>query len=199
MGLKERRILEREQIKSKIFDAASEIIIDEGLAKLSIRKIADKIEYSPGVIYNYFKDKNEIVELIIDENIQRICNSMLELQLEQMNPKEALKVGLTTFANAMLENRQQYRAIMLSGINLSLFREDTARTNELRERLVFVLRSGIDAKVFEPQNEEITTMIFLASMFGVMNTLVQEEIEKKDVGDVIIQRHIEILINGISK
>ncbi len=199
MGLKERRILEREQIKSKIFDAASEIIIDEGLAKLSIRKIADKIEYSPGVIYNYFKDKNERVELLIDENIQRICSSMLELQLEQMNPKEALKVGLTTFANAMLENRQQYRAIMMSGINLSLFREDTARTNELRERLVFVLKSGIDAKVFELQNEEITTMIFLASMFGVMNTLVQEEIEKKDVSDVIIQRHIEILINGISK
>ena len=53
MGIKERRLAEREQVKQKIFDAASDIIIADGYEKLSIRKIADRIEYSPGVIYNY--------------------------------------------------------------------------------------------------------------------------------------------------
>ena len=45
MGIKERRDVEKEEMKKKIMDAAIEVIEQEGYEKLSIRKIADKIEY----------------------------------------------------------------------------------------------------------------------------------------------------------
>lgn len=199
MGIKERRLLEREQIKKKIFDAASDIMITEGYEKLSIRKIADRIEYSPGVIYNYFKDKNEIIQLIITENIQRICDSMLSLRLQKMKPKAALELGLTKFATAMLENRLQYKAIMLSGMNLSRSSEDGSETNGLRELLINVLSTGKNSGVFEIQNEEITSMLLIASIFGLINTLVQEKLEDESMQAMLIERQVEILVRGISK
>ncbi len=199
MGIKERRSAEREQTKKRIFDAASDIIIAEGFEKLSIRKIADRIEYSPGVIYNYFKDKNEIVKLIIAENIQRICNSMTSLELQEMQPKTALEQGLTKFATAMLENRQQYKAIMLSGMNLSLFREDNSATNELKELLINVLITGKNTGVFDIRNEGIAAMLLIAAMFGLINTLVQEKLEDEKMQAMLIESHVEILVRGVSK
>ncbi|MEG6611253.1 TetR/AcrR family transcriptional regulator [Pseudoclostridium thermosuccinogenes] len=199
MGIKERRSMEREQIRKKIFDAASEIIIVEGFEKLSIRKIAEKIEYSPGVIYNYFKDKNDIVNRIIAENIHRICDSILSLELQKMNPKTALELGLTKFATAMLENRQQYKAIMLSGINLSLFREDASETNRLRELLINVLKTGKNSGVFDIRNEEITSMLLIASIFGLINTIVQEKIEDEQMLAILIESHVNLLVRGVSK
>lgn len=199
MGIKERRSAEREQTKKRIFDAASDIIIAEGFEKLSIRKIADRIEYSPGVIYNYFKDKNEIVELIIAENIQRICDSMSSLELQEMQPKAALEQGLTKFATAMLENRQQYKAIMLSGMNLSLFKENNSATNELKELLINVLNTGKNTGVFDIRNEEITSMLLIAAMFGLINTLVQEKLEDEQMQAMLIESHVEILVKGVLK
>ena len=198
MGTKERRLAEREHIRKIIFDAASDIIIEDGFEKLSIRKIADRIEYSPGVIYNYFKDKNEIVERIIAENIKRICDSMLSLGLQEMSPKAALELGLTRFAGIMLENRQQYKAIMLSGMNVSLFREDKSETGWLSELLIGVLKNGKDSGVFDVRSEEVTAMLLIASVFGLLNTLVQEEIEDEKTQALLIESHVEILVRGVS-
>jgi len=198
MGTKERRLAEREHIRKIIFDAASDIIIEDGFEKLSIRKIADRIEYSPGVIYNYFKDKNEIVERIIAENIKRLCDSMLSLGLQEMSPKEALELGLTRFASIMLENRQQYKAIMLSGMNVSLFREDKSETGRLSELLIGVLKDGKDSGVFDVRSEEIAAMLLIASVFGLLNTLVQEKIEDEKTQAMLIESHVEILVRGVS-
>jgi AcrR family transcriptional regulator len=199
MGIKERRSLEREQIRKKISDAASEIIIVEGFEKLSIRKIAERIEYSPGVIYNYFKNKNDIVNQIIAENIHRICDSILSLELHKMNPKTALEIGLTKFATAMLENRQQYKAIMLCGMNLSLFRVDASDTNGLRELLINVLKIGKNSGVFDIRNEEITSMLLIASIFGLIYTIVQEKIEDEQMLAILIESHVNLLVRGVSK
>lgn len=199
MGIKERRFAERELVKKKIFDAASDIIIEEGFEKLSIRKIADRIEYSPGVIYNYFKDKNEIIKLIITENIQRICDSILSLELPKLEPKAALELGLTKFATTMLVNRQQYKAIMLSGMNLSLYRADNSETYGLKELLINVLSNGRTSGVFDIQNEEITAMLLIASIFGLINTLIQEMAEDEQMQEVLIENLVGILVRGVSK
>lgn len=197
MGIKERRLAEREQIKRKIFDAASEIIIAEGFEKLSIRKIADKIEYSPGVIYNYFEDKNEIIKLIVTENIQRIYDSMLSLELQKMEPKAALELGLRKFAAAMLENRQQYKAIMLSGVNLSMSGEDNSEENGLRQLLIGVLSTGKNTGVFDIRDEGITSMLLIAAIFGLINTLVQGKLEDEQMQAMLIDSHVEILVRGV--
>ena len=61
MGIVERRENEKKTMKQKILDAAMNLFISEGYENVSIRKIASKIEYSPGTIYLYFKDKSDII------------------------------------------------------------------------------------------------------------------------------------------
>jgi AcrR family transcriptional regulator len=61
MGVADRKERERVELRSKNLGAAKELLLDRGFEKTSIRNIAELIEYSPGIIYLYFKDKNELL------------------------------------------------------------------------------------------------------------------------------------------
>jgi AcrR family transcriptional regulator len=61
MGVKERREREREEVKGKILDAARELFVAEGWDAVTMRKIAEKIEYSPTAIYLHFADKDALL------------------------------------------------------------------------------------------------------------------------------------------
>lgn len=61
MGIAERREREREQLRQDIVVAARDLLLEQGLSGLSMRAIAERIEYSPATIYLYFRDKEELV------------------------------------------------------------------------------------------------------------------------------------------
>ncbi|MFX8778120.1 helix-turn-helix domain-containing protein, partial [Acinetobacter baumannii] len=61
MGINERKEKQKLELKRLILDASMKLFVEEGFENVSIRKIADLIEYSPTTIYLYFKDKNEIL------------------------------------------------------------------------------------------------------------------------------------------
>ena len=61
MGPTERRQREREEIRTRILDAARELFIAEGYEAVTMRRIADRIEYSPTAIYFHFKDKEALM------------------------------------------------------------------------------------------------------------------------------------------
>jgi AcrR family transcriptional regulator len=50
LGIRERREREKAEIREKILDAARELFVNEGYEAVSMRKIADRIEYSPTAI-----------------------------------------------------------------------------------------------------------------------------------------------------
>jgi AcrR family transcriptional regulator len=72
VGVAERREREREQLRSRIIDAAGELLLEQGLVGLSMRAIAERIEYSPATIYLYFRDKDELVRAVVAEGFERL-------------------------------------------------------------------------------------------------------------------------------
>ena len=67
MGVKERQEREREAVSRAILDAARDLFVAEGYQNVSIRKIADRIEYSPAAIYSYFPSKDDIFFALAEE------------------------------------------------------------------------------------------------------------------------------------
>src|SRR5436190_20739820 len=61
MGSQQRRERERDEVRSKIMDAARDLFAREGVEAVSMRKIADAIEYSPTAIYLHFSDKDALL------------------------------------------------------------------------------------------------------------------------------------------
>jgi AcrR family transcriptional regulator len=70
MGLKERQEREREAVSRAILDAARDLFVAEGYRNVSIRKIAERIEYSPAAIYGYFGGKDDIFFALAEEGFR---------------------------------------------------------------------------------------------------------------------------------
>src|SRR5215472_17383687 len=66
MGIQERREREKQEVRKKILDAARELFAREGYEAVTMRRIADKIEYSPTAIYFHFKDKDALIRQFCD-------------------------------------------------------------------------------------------------------------------------------------
>jgi AcrR family transcriptional regulator len=70
LGVKERQEREREAVSRSILDAARDLFVAEGYHNVSIRKIAERIEYSPAAIYSYFPSKDDIFFALAEEGFR---------------------------------------------------------------------------------------------------------------------------------
>src|ERR1700733_5117561 len=70
MGIKERQERDREAVRRAILDAARDLFVAEGFQHVTIRKIAERIEYSPAAIYSYFPSKDDIFFALADEGFR---------------------------------------------------------------------------------------------------------------------------------
>src|SRR5436309_10724650 len=73
MGIKERHERDREAVRRSILDAARELFVSEGYQHVSIRKIAERIEYSPAAIYGYFRSKDDIFFALAEEGFRLLA------------------------------------------------------------------------------------------------------------------------------
>lgn len=90
MGVKERRDREKSETRDKIRDAARELFVTEGYEGVSMRKVADKIEYSPTAIYVHFADKNELFHELCREDFARLQEAMATAEMSS-DPIERLR------------------------------------------------------------------------------------------------------------
>src|SRR5512139_3094020 len=90
MGITERREREKEEIRKKILDAARELFASEGYERVTMRKVADAIEYSPTTIYHHFEDKDDLVRALCHEDFGRLLEAM-QLLPAPADPLEALR------------------------------------------------------------------------------------------------------------
>jgi AcrR family transcriptional regulator len=77
MGIKERRDRERQQLKQAILAAAREVAAREGWQAVTIRRVAERIEYSPPTIYEHFASKEAILHALIREGFQLLLDEVL--------------------------------------------------------------------------------------------------------------------------
>ena len=85
MTIKDRKARHKQLLRQEILDAARDIFVKEGYGRLSMRRVADKIDYSPTAIYLHFRDKQELVFSLCEESFGRLVR---ELEARLGKPKE---------------------------------------------------------------------------------------------------------------
>lgn len=113
MGINERREREREEVRRKVLDAARELFARDGYEAVTMRKIADAIEYSPTAIYLHFKDKESLVRELCLADFDALAKAFQRIAREP-DPLERLrKVGLA-YADFALEHPNHYRLMFMT-------------------------------------------------------------------------------------
>ena len=107
MGISERKEREREEMKTMITTAAMKMFLEDGYAKTSIRNIADAIEYSPGTIYLYYKDKDELLFEVQGQAYLKLLEAFKQ-NVNSTDPLEKLEQLGKTYVSFGLANPELY-------------------------------------------------------------------------------------------
>src|SRR5213075_2226327 len=97
MGIKERQERDRESVRRAILDAARDLFTTEGYRNVSIRKIAERIEYSPAAIYSYFPGKDDIFFALAEEGFRILAEQAVAPTQGLTDPLDRLRRGLWGF------------------------------------------------------------------------------------------------------
>jgi len=80
MTIKDRKNHDNTQLKKKILAAALRIFAEQGYDKISMRKIAARIDYSPTTIYRFFRNKEELLTTIALETFKDLSAKVEKVQ-----------------------------------------------------------------------------------------------------------------------
>jgi AcrR family transcriptional regulator len=114
MGTAERRERERGALRERIVEATREILSEEGLGALSIRAIAERIEYAPATIYTHFRDKDDLVRAVVAGGVGvlgRYLREGLASVREGASGHELQRAVAHAYARFAVENTASFRVM----------------------------------------------------------------------------------------
>jgi AcrR family transcriptional regulator len=126
MSSKERHERDRQRIQKAILDAARDLFIKEGYQHVSMRKIADRIEYSPAAIYSYFESKDDIFFALAAEGFHILAHGVLGAVRDVQDPFERLRRGLWAFYQ-FAKTHPEYFALMFLDRSVPSLTQDFQR------------------------------------------------------------------------
>jgi AcrR family transcriptional regulator len=112
MGSSERKERQKAQLQQQILTAAREITIRDGFAALTMRKIADAIEYAPGTIYLYFENRDQIAIQLCRQGYQELLEC-LQPTATIVDSRDRLRAIASAYINFGLTNTATYRLIFM--------------------------------------------------------------------------------------
>src|ERR1700752_648765 len=116
MGIAERRLRQKEEVRSSILSTAWQMVKEDGWQSVSIRKIADAIEYSVPVIYDHFENKEAILLEFGKQGYSLLTKKLLQAKKKSTDPGEQLKAIADTYWNFAFHNKEYYQ--LMFGLNM---------------------------------------------------------------------------------
>jgi AcrR family transcriptional regulator len=113
LGPRERREREREEIRTRILDAARELFASEGVESVTMRRIADRIEYSPTAIYFHFRDKDALLAELCDCDFRAFAQEFIVIA-QIADPVERLRAAGQAYVSFGLKNPSHYRLMFMT-------------------------------------------------------------------------------------
>lgn len=178
-----RREKEIEAMKELIISAANEIVAKEGFDSLSIRKIANKIEYSPSIIYHYFKDKEEILNIVMRNGYMKIVSAVSKSDMENLPPIEKLKRMTKNYIEEALNMPDEFLAAQMNRSPQALKHTSYLYKGASREKPALMALSKCLKDIYyniDDNQIELKSQIIAASTMGViLKLIIERDIDEK--------------------
>lgn len=192
MGIKERKKRDAGKMRSRILKAAMELYVKGGYEDVTMRRIAAKIEYSPGTIYLYFQNKNDIMLQLCYQGFERLLAQQDKL-VKIADPLERLSAGGRYYLAFALENPEFYE-LMFATTEVLRDSGPDQEAAPLRAFRKFAenVKVCLDAGIFAAGEVESTAIALWATLHGLASLLIKGRlrfIPEESLGKVVEQAY----------
>ena len=202
MGIKERQERDREAIRRSILDAARELFVTEGYQNVSIRKIAERIEYSPAAIYSYFPSKDDIFFALAEEGFRQLSQGCAEegKRYAKLPPLARVRAGFWHLYEFSREHSEYFALMFLdrSVPRISREYERFAFARAGKRRLVEDIQRCIDTNVFSPRvNAPAAFTLLTMGIVGVAAMRMSQRMTLTPDVDAVAGDMLDVILAGL--
>ena len=198
MGVKERQEREREAVARAILDAARELFVVEGYHNVSIRKIAEKIEYSPAAIYSYFPSKDDIFLALAEEGFRLLfgCGEVSA----GTSSVDTIRAGFWRLYE-FSKTHPEYFALMFVDRSVPRISRDWQRfgfVRDMKKTIAARIQQAIDAGEFPPRTDpDAVFRILAAAIHGVAVMRLCDRLAPGEDADALARDTLEAALTGL--
>lgn len=198
MGIAERRAREKEAIRALILKASWEIVMKDGWSSLSMRKIANAIEYSAPVIYGHFANKEAIMLELTKQGFQQLNQALKAARRKFQTPEEQIEGVAYAYLNFARTNKEYYQLMYGLGMpNCATVKE----ISELRD-FTEIIEAPISELISKSSNKNIDPVAKLHAFWSILHGLISinrmGDENKEGLNEKVLDEFIQGFIAGIS-
>ena len=195
MGVKDRRQREKEDLRQRIVEAARELFLEEGYDRVTVRRIADAVEYAPGTIYLYFEDKDQIFLEICEASFGELVERFRALG-EADDPLERVRAGLRAYIQYGIDNPQAYELLFVMKTGVSEHRKDRegGKGHEALQYLVSGVMEGQRRGLVRQDDPVHLALALWAAAHGITHLVIDRDFGQEDGHADHCQEIIDLLL-----
>jgi AcrR family transcriptional regulator len=195
----------KRKVRDAIIEAAEDVFALEGEAGLSMRRLADRIDYSPAAIYKYFSSKDELLGAIREQFFERLLARMSESGVDEADGSVRFRAGLAAYINTGIENPNHYR-MALANFDPNPPAAGT-RAYEAIVTFTGLIKQLIADGVFRDVDPDLASQSVWASCHGLTNLMTSipdfprplEESGAPVTREALIDFHVEQVFRGLAR
>jgi AcrR family transcriptional regulator len=200
MGIKERHERDREAVRRLILDAARELFVKEGFDNVSIRKIAERIEYSPAAIYGYFPSKDDIFFSLAEDGFRLLYGDRRDEALDALPPLERIRAVFWRLYEFSCEH-PQYFALMFVDRSVPRIGHEYERfafAREMKAQYIEELDRCVRGGVFPPHVPPAAAFRLLSTgLIGVATLRLSQRLAPDEDADALARDMLDATIAGL--
>jgi len=206
LGTAERRERERHELRGRILDAARELFAEQGYDAVTMRNIADRIEYSPTALYFHFKDKQDLLRELCDTDFRNLADGFQKIA-RLADPIDRLRQIGRAYVEFAIDHPNHYRLMFMTPHPEGMTSADSrlARGNPEEDAYAFLRATVVEAIAAgrlrpEWKDADLVSQLVWAGAHGVVSLHIAKRgddwVEWRDTRRTA-HALIEIMIRGL--
>lgn len=193
MGIKERRLRQKEEVRASILTTAWQMVKSDGWQSLSIRKIADAIEYSVPVIYDHFENKEAILAEFAKDGYLLLTKKVQQARDKHTDPADQLRAMADAYWNFAFKNREYYQLMYGVGMACCVVDKNGSDKNGFND----LLSDTITALIARSKNPKANPCLKYHTFWSILHGLISIKIMgTSDVSDKLNRMVLDDAITG---
>jgi AcrR family transcriptional regulator len=197
MGVAERRQRQKEEVRSAILTTGWQMVKKDGWQSLSIRKIAEAIEYSVPVIYDHFQNKEAILFEFAKEGFGLLSKKLKTAKEKYESSEDQIKAMADAYWSFALRNKEHYQ--LMFGIGMATCENEKCMPEKTEFRMLMM--KPIDELLSKNKKAQSNSgCLKYHTLWSVLHGLVSIKIMgNSDVSDELNKMVLDDAIAGFIK
>lgn len=208
MGIYERKQREKSQRKIEIITAARKIFSQKGFKAATMEEIAFEAELSPGTLYLYFKNKEELHTILSIEILKHLADKIQNVVRQDISVEKKIESFRDVFidvydydSNILINLFHLQSGETLKNLSDEILKQIKAHSTMAHGAIADVIRQGIEQGIFIDENPVALADILWASYGGIVLWVDSKRLlnDQKDFVKPTLKTAFKIIGKGLKK